>query len=214
METLIGDVPDDWQVTQLSACCELQPGPAGTTLRGPRRVPGGVPVVGAAEVRQRRITAAPDVGIPVETAHGLAHYALTEGDILLVRVGDTTRHGIATRAHEGWILGGSCVRARVKTDERRIVEPEYLSSYLTHPAVTEWIEQRTTHGVMPTITTATLATLPVVLPPTGVQRGVIDMERALDRKIRLHEDIVATTRALRDVLMPQLLSGTLRHGWD
>jgi hypothetical protein len=205
MDTLIGRVPDSWRTTRLDACCQLQPGPAGTTLKAADHVIGGVPVVTAKDIGNRRVSPAPGVSVTARTAERLRRYQLVEGDILLVRIGDTTRHAEVAAAQGGWLMGGSCIRVRAYTD----VTPAYLSCYLTHPSVREWLAQHTRRGVLPTISAGTVATLPLVLPPANVQQTVIDVVRAVDHKIQVHEDIVLTTRALRNLLLPHLLSGDL-----
>jgi len=117
----------------------IQSGPSGTTLPSSEYVLSGVPVVTARDVRTEGINGNPKVNVSRATADRLRRYTLQTGDILLVRIGQTTRHAIATRINSDWLVGGSCLRIRATS----IVEPEYLACYLCHPAVQEWIATHT-----------------------------------------------------------------------
>jgi restriction endonuclease S subunit len=69
------------------------------------------------------------------------------------------------------------------------------------------LAQQFRSGIVSTATTGRIAALPVVLPPLDVQHAIVDVVRTLDDKIEVHEEIVRTTQTLRDLLVPQLLSG-------
>ncbi|MEJ3742815.1 restriction endonuclease subunit S [Actinomycetes bacterium KLBMP 9797] len=204
MDSLIGPIPDTWRIQPLNTCCELQPGPGGSALRATDYVPvGGVPVVNAQDIDQGRITI-PQTHVSAEAAtRRLGRYRIVPGDILLVRVGGAIRHALTGPEHDQWVQGGSCIRLRAQGD----VLPAYLSCYLSHPAVGDWLMQRTRRGVVSTRTPATIATLPIVVPRTEAQLAAIDAIDAIDAKIQVHEEIVRATGALRDLVLRQLLSG-------
>jgi hypothetical protein len=148
----------------------------------------------------------PQTNVSAEAAkRRLARYRLIPDDILLVRVGGAIRHALTGPEHDQWVQGGSCIRLRAQVD----VFPTYLSCYLSHPAVGDWLAQRTRRGVVSTRTTATIATLPIVIPPDEVQLATVEAIAAIDTKIRVHEEIVRGTGALRDLVLQQLLSGDL-----
>jgi type I restriction enzyme S subunit len=204
MDSLIGPILDTWRIQPLNACCKLQPGPGGSALRVRDYVPvGGVPVVNAQDIDHGRITI-PQTNVSAEAAtRRLGRYRIIPGDILLVRVGGAIRHALTGPEHDQWVQGGSCIRLRAQGD----VLPAYLSCYLSHPAVGDWLMQRTRRGVVSTRTPATIATLPIVIPPTEAQLVTIDTIEAIDTKVQVHEEVVRATEALRDLVLRQLLSG-------
>ncbi|MGI5523038.1 restriction endonuclease subunit S [Micromonospora sp. CA-259024] len=206
MDSLIGPIPDGWRIQPLNACCELQPGPGGSALRATDYVPvGGVPVVNAQDIDRGRISI-PQANVSAEAAtRRLDRYRIIPGDILLVRVGGAIRHALTGPEHDQWVQGGSCIRLRTQGD----VLPAYLSCYLTHPAVGDWLLRRTRRGVVSTRTPATIATLPIVIPRTEAQLATIEAIEAIDAKIQVYEEIVQATGALRDLVLQQLLSGDL-----
>ncbi|TDC36154.1 restriction endonuclease subunit S [Micromonospora sp. 15K316] len=202
METLIGPVPDDWQTRRLDECCDVQPGPSGTTLRSSAYVIGGVPVVKAGDIGPEGIN--PSVSVDEETAERLRpRYELRPGDIVLVRIGRTTRHTMVSEREARWLLGGSCIRIRATQD----ISADYLACYLTHPAVQEWLAEYTQRGVLPTLNGRKVREMPLVLPPAAVQQGIAEIARAIDTKIRAHKDVIQATRTLRELLIPQMLTG-------
>ncbi|MEV4539807.1 restriction endonuclease subunit S [Asanoa sp. NPDC049518] len=203
MDTLIGEVPDAWSARRLEDCCEVQSGPSGSVLTRSENVTGGVPVVKAGDVGPDGIALDPSASIGPATAERLRKYRLESGDIVLVRIGQTSRHALATDEHRGWLLGSSCIRVRVLRD----VLPAYLSCYLTHPAVKEWLAGNTNRGVLPTVNTSKIGSLPLVLPPLAVQESVVEVAKLIDAKIRAHRKVVEATGMLRDLLLPRLIAG-------
>jgi restriction endonuclease S subunit len=103
-------------------------------------------------------------------------------------------------------MGSSCIRLRPKAD----LAPAYLDCYLTHPSVQDWLAQQFRSGIVSTTTTGRIAALSVVLPPPDVQHEIVDVVQTLNDKIEVHDEIVRTTQTLRDLLVPQLLSGNFR----
>jgi restriction endonuclease S subunit len=165
---------------------------------------GGVPVVNAADVGPDGIVSpSPGVRVSPEIAKRLPRYRLEPGDIVLVRIGVTTRRAMATEPQGGWLLSGSCIRVRAVRD----VSPEYLACYLAHPAAQEWLAEHTKRGVLPTLSGRTVGALPLVLPPAAVQQRVVEVARIMDAKIHAHENVIRTTQALRELLLPRLLAG-------
>jgi type I restriction enzyme, S subunit len=207
VDTLIGPVPDDWQVRTLGDCCDVQHGPSGSVLKTSHYVLNQIPVVLAENVGDDIIPAATKT-ISAETARRLERYRLRPGDIVLVRIGVTTRFTTVSREHDGWVLGWSCLRLRVRSnDPPEHLEPSYLACYLAHPAVQGWLVDKTQRGVRPTMRASTVSGLPLVVPPKAVQEAVTATAQAFDAKIRAHEEIIRAARALRGLLLPQLLTG-------
>jgi len=114
VDTLIGTVPDDWRVQRLDECCDVQPGPSGSLLRSTNYVTGGIPVVKAGDVGLDGLNLGPVSSVNVETAERLVRYRLCVGDIVLVRIGVTTRHAMVAAPHN---CGTS--RSRTRTSRHR-----------------------------------------------------------------------------------------------
>jgi type I restriction enzyme, S subunit len=103
----------------------------------------------------------------------------------------------------GWLVGSDCLRLRV----HRPISAPYLTDYLGHPAVRDWIARNATGSAIPSLNTKTLGSILVVIPPVAVQSDAAEMLGALDEKIAVHDQISRTTAELRDALLPLLAVG-------
>ncbi|MET8863564.1 restriction endonuclease subunit S [Nonomuraea sp. NPDC004580] len=92
---------------------------------------------------------------------------------------------------------------------REGVDRHYLNNYLSHPAVLDWLTRNSVRSPIPSISTTVLGTLPVALPPQEVQRSIGHALHTLSEKIEAHERIAEATAALRDTLLPLLISGAV-----
>lgn len=206
MDTLIGQVPDDWRVSALGKCCEVLSGPSGSVLKTSDFVRNGIPVVRAENVGAGTISAATRA-VSAETAERLDRYRLRSGDVVLVRIGVTTRFSTVSSQQHGWVLGGSCMRLRLLDAPPEHLASSYLGCYLAHPAVQGWLADHTRRGVQSTLPASTVSGLPLVIPPIAVQEAVTSTVRAINAKIYAHEEVIRATKALRELLLLQLLTG-------
>jgi restriction endonuclease S subunit len=89
----------------------------------------------------------------------------------------------------------------------------YLLAYLSHRGVSDWLERRAagTTG-MRSITVRTLLDLPISLPPLDRQREIGAALKAVDEKIRAHEEVVRVTTELRETLAELLMANRLPTG--
>jgi type I restriction enzyme S subunit len=204
MESLIGAVPDGWRQSRLGEVCEILAGPSGARLDRAPRTATSVPVVTPRDLRNHQIASDGSSAVTPEIAAELARYRLAAGDIVCSRTGDLGRQALAGTRQQGWLIGSACLRLRA----RRSVSTSYLVYYLAHPAVQDWITRNATGSAIPSLNTRTLSSMPIVIPPVAVQSIVADVLGALDKKIDVHEQIGTTTAALRDALLPLLLTGS------
>lgn len=196
---MIGVVPDGWTERRLGDLCDVM---SGGHVEAAERTPGDVPVVTPKDLVNNRIADECALGVGDEAVRKLSKYRLAPGDIVCSRRGDLGRQGLAGEHQAGWLVGSACLRIRV----REAITPGYLVHYLGHPAVRQWLAGNTGGAVIPSLSTSMLGALPVVVPPEAIQASIADTLGALDDKIVVHEQISRTTAALRDALLPQLLS--------
>jgi type I restriction enzyme, S subunit len=207
MDSLIGNVPENWAQARLAEVCDILAGPSGARLRLETRTSSNVPVVTPKDLRNNRIDENGGAAAAVELANELARYRLAPGDVVCARTGELGRQALAGKGQEGWLFGTACLRLRV----RDRVRPDYLVYYLAHPAVRSWIMRNDTGSAIPSLSTKTLGSMLMVIPPSSVQSAVADVLCALDEKIAIHHQISRTTAALRDAVLPRLLDGSLRE---
>ena len=197
VKALIGSTPEDWQERPLGDFCELI---AGTSIVEDSL--GTIPVVKPKNLVDGRVSGPTDCTTSDEATHRV-RYRIRSGDLLAARTGSTGRVSLATVAQDGWVFGTGIIR--IRPDDR--ADPFYLSLYLTHPAVRDWIAGHSSGTAIPSINTKTLGSLPVTLPALTIQRAIGETLDALNQKIVAHELICQATAELRDSLLPVLLSG-------
>jgi restriction endonuclease S subunit len=198
VDTLIGQIPDHWRVCTLGDVCGRQPGPPAASLAATR----DLDVVTPGDIEQGNIRKAPAM-VRGDVPTGLRKYQLEPGDIICVRVGDPRRHARVGLQHRGWLPGSACLRLRPNED----VLSGYVSYYLDHPAVQDWLDRKSKKTAHRVISARDLGELPFALPPLESQRAIAEILGALDKKIALHRKISQTAASLRDVLIPSLLNG-------
>lgn len=203
MDSLIGTVPDGWTQVELGDIFYIQAGPSGTRLTLKARTSSSVPVVAPRDLRNNRIADDGRVAVALDAANELGRYRLSPGDVVCSRTGELGRHALTTKEQDGWLVGSSCLRLR----SRGSISGSYLVYYLGHPALRDWIIRNATGSAIPSVNTKTLGSIPVVLPTAAAQSVVADILGALDEKIAVHDQICKTTAALRDSVLPLLLTG-------
>lgn len=203
MDSLIGTVPDSWAHARLGDVCDILAGPSGARLALEPRTSSNIPVVAPRDLRNNKIAEDGSTAVAPRFADELSRYRLSSGDVVCSRTGDLGRQALAGQEQEGWLVGTGCLRLRV----RGPISAAYLTYYLGHPAVRDWVNRNATGTAILSLNTKTLGLMPIVLPPLAVQSVAAEVLCALDEKIAVYDEISRTTAALRDSLLPLLLAG-------
>jgi len=203
MDTLIGVVPDEWRQVLLGDICEVTAGPSGAMMRFTDDRSAGVPIVVPKNIRNNRISADDLKLVNEDAAVKLVRYRLAAGDVVCVRTGEPGRHAPVSVEQVDWLFGTACLRLRPGAS----MTGQYLSHYLGHPVVQDWIDRNSSGSAIRNLSAGTLVQLPVIVPPVISQRKIGDILSALDAKVEIHEQVSRTTSALRDSLLPLLVTG-------
>ncbi len=204
-EALPEALPPGWRRASLGGLCDIQG--AGLVLPKSEWASGGVPLVRPADLRDQRISTESEmVHVAPEKAHGLLKHRIAADDLLMTRTGTVGRVALATAHEHEWFYNTHLLRVRPHDP----IQAPYLLAYLASQATAEWLESRATGATgRRSITVQTLSGLPVTLPPQDQQRDIGAALAAVDEKIKIHEEIVRTSRALRETLSELLMSGAL-----
>lgn len=220
-ESIIGSVADSWTVTSLANICNeggggIQTGPFGSQLHASDYVTHGIPSVMPQNIGDNKIIETGIARISIEDAGRLSRYLLESGDIVYSRRGDVERRALVRENENGWLCGTGCLRVR----PGKGINSRFLSYYLGHPGVREWIVRHAVGATMPNLNTKILGALPVAAPADKEQVAIGVALGALDDKIESNRSISETASNLadsqlilalveiRDILLP-LLRGDL-----
>lgn len=186
---------------------EIRTGPFGSQLHQSDYLPVGTPVVMPANLTSGSIV---EEGIarigPLEVARLSAHQ-LRVGDIIYGRRGDIGRKALVAEHEAGWLCGTGCLRIRIGAPD---CPPEYLFSYLDLPQVRDWIATRAIGATMPNLNTSILGEVAILLPGERLCAEYLRIVQPLNDRIKHCQQQNRTLVALRDLLLPRLMSGELR----
>ncbi len=201
-ESLIGSVPKHWEQTTLGEICarsggDIQTGPFGSQLHAADYVTAGIPSIMPQNISQDRISTDDISYITLHDAERLARYRVVAGDIVYSRRGDVERRALVGQSENGWLCGTGCLRIRFGEDAMSHLFAFY---YLGHPSVRAWVVRHAIGATMPNLNTATLNSLPVIVPPLDEQREIARILVALDDKIEANRRMNATLEATAQAL--------------
>jgi type I restriction enzyme, S subunit len=185
----------------------IQTGPFGSQLHASDYVPRGVPVVMPQDLQSRRVSTAKIARIQTRDAERLSRHRLEEGDIVYSRRGDVERHALISHREIGWLCGTGCLLVRLG---RKWPSPIFASFSLDRPESRAWIIRHAVGATMPNLNTGILSNVPILVPSDELLRAFEDLVRPFAERIVTNDAEAETLAALRDTLLPKLLSGEIR----
>lgn len=208
----LGEVPAGWGVTSIR---ELYPtsrecvitGPFGSTLHAFDYRDEGTPLILVKHVNDGFIN---ENNLPLVGQHKineLRRYRVKEGDIVFTRVGAVGRSALVFPNQAGWLISGQMLRVRIPDDG---LQPIYLAQlYLTKQFI-DMVEGHALGTTRPSLNTALLTDFKFLFAEPKLQKEFARL--ILPLKLRAQQNIRESRAlcALRDTLLPKLVSGELR----
>lgn len=211
-ESALGLIPKGWSASSLGALCAasggwIQTGPFGSQLHASDYVEEGVPVVMPQDMQGRRISDIRIARVRPLDADRLAKHKLAVGDIVFSRRGDVGRHATVSEREVGWLCGTGCLLVRPGVGAK---SPAYLSQALAHPQSVEWLGRHAVGATMPNLNTGILEALPLLSPTEAVLGAFERTVGPMEQRMTLNHAHASSLSAIRDQLLPRLISGKLR----
>ncbi len=183
-------------------------GPFGRLLHASDYRAEGVPLIQVGSVSAGHILgeSLPRVGahkLPV-----LERYRVREGDIVFTRVGAVGRSAYVPAHQAGWMISGQLLRVRLPKEGP--LHPRYLAQVYRQRSFLARVERFALGSTRPSLNTSLLESLDFLVPPRAVQDAFAAHVAPLDERVWKALDEHRTFEALRDALLPRLLSGALR----
>ena len=204
----LGDIPQGWELTDLAAVCDedkgIQTGPFGSQLHEADYSDEGVPVAMPKDLIGFRIRTDSIAHIPEATADKLSRHRMKLGDIVYGRRGDIGRRAYIMPHQTGWFCGTGCLR--IRPDPKK-VNGWYLFNYLGQDDVVKLIAGRAQGVTMPNLNTGLLSSVPIALPPRGIQDDFARLSFPFAQAQEALHARIENLRRTRDLLLPRLLSG-------
>ena len=172
-------------ITRLGEFAEIQTGPFGSQLHKEDYVLDGTPIVTVEHLGKRHFTEQNLPRVSDKDKQRLSKYILSEGDIVFSRVGSVDRCSYVDESNDGWMFSGRCLRVRTNGT----VLPLYLYYYFCLEETKQFMRNIAVGATMPSINTKLMSEVPIEVPALKVQRRIVAMLSAIDKKIELNETI-------------------------
>lgn len=207
----LGEIPRGWQVLSIGECCRrVAMGPFGSDIKTDNFVNSGVPVIRGGNLTKGFV----DDGFVFLTeakADELRNANAFRGDIVITHRGTLDQVGLIPKSSrfDRYVVSQSQMLLSVNTD---LAPPRYIYELLLSPEGQHALLANTSQTGVPAIArpTTSVKAIRLLLPP----RSVLEVfDRIANDLMARAEQATAESRtlaALRDTLLPKLLSGELR----
>ena len=197
----------EWEVKRLGEIADVKTGPFGSSLHESDYVRDGTPIITVEHLGEFGVT---HFNLPLVSdsdRHRLRAYSLEIGDIVFSRVGSVDRNALISPGEEGWLFSGRLLR--VRTDRKKAFAP--FLSYQFHGEAFKGLVRNVAVGqTMACLNTQILKGIAVVLPSLPEQTAIAEVLSDMDAELAALEQRRDKTRALKQGMMQELLTGKTR----
>ncbi len=137
----------------------------------------------------------------------LEAYSLDENDIVFSRVGSIDRNALVRSEEAGWLFSGRLLRVRPNDNK---IAPSYLSYHFHSELFKLRVRSVAVGQTMLSLNTRILSGIDIVLPPLPEQTAIAAVLSDIDAELAALEARRDKTRALKQGMMQELLTGRIR----
>jgi len=153
----------------------------------------------------------PDPRVSVKAAN-TGQYFLQEGEVVFARTGASVGKSYLYEPHDGQLVfAGFLIRVRPNPD---LLVPAFLAAYATTKPYWNWVRLMSMRSGQPGINGNEYAQLPLSLPPLPEQTAIAEVLSDMDAELAALEQRRNKTRALKQGMMQELLTGRTRLPLD
>jgi type I restriction enzyme, S subunit len=209
----LGPIPKGWKVGSLRNLFPdekdyVLTGPFGSHLHAHDYRDEGVPLILVKHVNDGKISEDDMPLVGMHKVPQMERYRLRVGDIVFTRVGAVGRSAYVHPQQEGWLISGQMLRVRVP--DKGLLNSRYLAQVYLEPSFTDMVGQFALGTTRPSLNTSILQSFKFLVPPIELQQAFARIAGILDRRIQHNYSESRTLTAIRDALLPKLLSGEIR----
>ena len=197
----------EWEVKPLKDIADVKTGPFGSSLHESDYVTEGTPIITVEHLGEFGVD---HFNLPMVSefdCRRLQAYSLAEGDIVFSRVGSVDRNALIRSAEAGWLFSGRLLR--VRPDSRKAHAPFLSFEFHSEPFKAK-VRSVAVGQTMASLNTQILNGIDVSLPPIREQIAIAAILTDLDAELMALEARRDKTRALKQGMMQELLTGRTR----
>ena len=197
----LGPIPKGWRVGQVSEMCNTQYGYTASATDKPVG-PHFLRVMDINKNQWINWSSVPHCVIPDEDK---ARYALSVGDIVVARMADPGKSAIVEQRIDA-VFASYLVRLKTES----LAHAYYLYYYLKSSAYTDYSAGAMSGSVQANMNAKVIVAAELLMPPVSLMRGFVERILPLRQRIVRSLNESRTLAALRDTLLPKLLSGEIK----
>ncbi len=149
----------------------------------------------------------PDPRVSVAAA-GAAEYHLRNGELVFARTGASVGKSYLYDPRDGELVFAGFL-IRVRPDPAQLV-PSYLAAIATTKAYWDWVQLMSMRSGQPGVNGNEYAQMPLFLPPMSEQTAIAEVLTDMDAELSALGQRRDKTRALKQAMMQELLTGRTR----
>jgi type I restriction enzyme, S subunit len=206
-QTEVGVIPEDWNVRSLQDSTEAtRPISYGIVQTGPY-IPNGVPCLRVIDINDGHINKTELIRTSKQISNSYRRTILKAGDLVMPLRGKVGDAGIIDEELEG----ANLTRGVALLAIRPRLSGAYCAHFISWSATRKRLEQSMNGSALQEIPIATLRSFQIGIPPTGAeQRAIAAVLSDMDAEIAALEQRREKTRALKQAMMQELLTGKTR----
>jgi type I restriction enzyme, S subunit len=205
-QTRLPGFSGEWEVRQLGDVCAFRTGPFGSALHKSDYIIDGVPLVNPMHIVDGSIIPTRDMTVTVDAAHRLSDFLLRDGDVIIGRRGDMGRYAVVRAHQHGWLCGTGSLIVRIVYDS----VPDFIQRVLSSREVITAIASSSVGTTMTNLNQGVLRQVRLRLPTPAEQTAIAAVLSDMDAELSTLESRRDKTRALKQAMMQDLLTGRIR----
>jgi type I restriction enzyme S subunit len=206
-QTRLSDFHGAWEVRTLGEISDVKTGPFGSSLHERDYVENGTPIITVEHLGEFGVE---HWNLPLVSdadRQRLRAYSLEVGDIVFSRVGSVDRNALIRPTEAGWLFSGRLLR--VRPDRKQAFAP-FLSYQFHGEAFKSLIRNVAVGQTMACLNTQILKGVSVFVPSIPEQTAIAEVLTEMDLELAALEQRREKTRAIKQGMMQQLLTGRIR----
>jgi len=211
-ETELGEVPRGWKVCAVEDFAErVGMGPFGSNIKVETFVDSGVPVISGQHLKQALVEDNTSNFITEEHARRLAKSCVSAGDVIFTHAGSIGQVSLLHKdaAFSSYVLSQRQFFLRCN---RELMSPEWVTHYFKSPIGQHQLLANTSQVGVPSIARPVtyLRSIRLVVPPPELSQRFASLAGSINDCVMANRKQVTSLVAIRDSLLPRLISGQLR----
>ncbi|MFY4730542.1 restriction endonuclease subunit S [Nitrospira sp. BLG_2] len=206
-QTRLPGFHSEWEMKRLGEIADIKTGPFGSSLHESDYVQDGTPIITVEHLGEFGVE---HRNLPMVSDHDrqrLRGYSLEIGDIVFSRVGSVDRNALIRPSEAGWLFSGRLLRVRPDKDK---AFAQFLSYQFHGEAFKGLVRSVAVGQTMACLNTQILKGIIVKLPSVPEQTAIAEVLSEMDAELAGLEQRREKTRALKQAMMQELLTGRIR----